>query len=255
MPYAEVPGAQLWYEDTGGDGTPLVLVHANIGNSQSWAETVPVFSQAAYRVIRFDLRSHGRSKAPGRESQGTIAGDLGALLHELAVGPCCLVGTAYGAFGCIEYALDHPDRLRALVISTSFGGLTDPQFTAERAKHIDPELPNWPEERRELGGTYRKGNPEGVKRFLAIDEQNPDHPAKRQSLGQPTTLTRLEAMKVPTLVIAADEDAYAPPPVMRMFADHIPGAQFQVIAGSGHSAYWEQPEAWNEAVLTFLAGK
>ena len=47
MPYADVPGAQLWYEDTGGDGTPLVLVHANIGNSQSWAGNVPANSKKA----------------------------------------------------------------------------------------------------------------------------------------------------------------------------------------------------------------
>jgi len=257
MPYASVPGAELWYEDTGGSAnqTPLVLVHANIGNSRSWEHTVPVFYEAGYRVIRYDLRSHGRSKAPGRESEGTIASDLDALMDVLAVGQFCLVGTAYGAFGCIEYALDHPDRLRALVVSTSFGGLTDPEFTAERRKHIAPDLASWPEERKELGPTYRAAHPEGVHTFLEIDEQKPHHPSKRQQLGQPNTLERLESMKAQTLVIAADEDAYAPPPVMRLFADHIPGSQFHVITGSGHSAYWEQPEQWNAAVLEFLKGK
>ena len=42
MPYAQVDGARLYYEDSGGDGAPLVLVHANVGNSQSWAGQVPM---------------------------------------------------------------------------------------------------------------------------------------------------------------------------------------------------------------------
>jgi pimeloyl-ACP methyl ester carboxylesterase len=255
MPYAEVDGASLWYEDTGGSGTPLVLVHANIGNSEGWYQQVPAFEAAGYRVVRYDLRSHGRSRAPGRETQGTIAGDLDALATLLGLGRFCLVGTAYGAFGAIEFGLDHPERLRALVISTSFGGLSDPEFTAIRSQHIRPDLAQLPEEERELGPTYRAANPEGVKRFLEINEKNPHYPSHRQQLGQPTTLTRLESMRVPAMVIAADEDLYAPPPVMRLFADHIPGARFEVIGGSGHSAYWEQPEAWNRLVLDFLRDK
>ncbi|HLF77875.1 MAG TPA: alpha/beta hydrolase, partial [Dehalococcoidia bacterium] len=74
----------------------------------------------------------------------------------------------------------------------------------------------------------------------------------RQRLRRPTTLTRLETMRVPAMVIAADEDAYAPPPVMKLLADHIPNCRFEVVKGAGHSAYWEQPEAWNALVLGFI---
>jgi 2-succinyl-6-hydroxy-2,4-cyclohexadiene-1-carboxylate synthase len=62
-------------------------------------------------------------------------------------------------------------------------------------------------------------------------------------------------MRVPTLIIAGDEDAYAPPPVMQAFAERIPDAEFRVIAGAGHSAYWEKPGAWNETVRDFLSAQ
>jgi pimeloyl-ACP methyl ester carboxylesterase len=54
------------------------------------------------------------------------------------------------------------------------------------------------------------------------------------------------------MVVAADEDAYAPPAVMKMLADRIPGCRFEVVEGAGHSAYWEQPEIWNGLVLNFV---
>jgi pimeloyl-ACP methyl ester carboxylesterase len=251
MPYTQADGAKLYYEDAGGDGAPLILVHANVGNSQSWAGQIPMLSAAGLRPIAFDLRTHGRSQPePGRESDGSIAGDIGTLADALGLGRFYLAGTAYGAFGVLDFGLLHPERLRALVVSTSFGGLTDPEFTRLRAQYVG-DMSDWPEERKELGQTYRDANPEGVKRFLAIHEQNP-HPSRRQALSQPNTLQRLGGMTVPSLIIATDEDAYAPPPVMRAFADAIPGAEFTVIEGAGHSAYWEKPEEWNQAVVSFL---
>jgi pimeloyl-ACP methyl ester carboxylesterase len=75
----------------------------------------------------------------------------------------------------------------------------------------------------------------------------------RQSLRAPLTLERIAKISVPALVIAGDEDVYAPPPVMQALANAIPNARFEVIAGAGHSAYWEQPTAWNRLILDFLA--
>src|SRR2546423_9695634 len=168
MPYAQVDGAKLYYEAAGGDAPAVLLVHANVGNSQSWAEQVPMFTAAGFRPISFDLRTHGRSQPePGCETEGSIAGDIASLADVLGLERFYVVGTAYGAFGVLELGLQHPERLRAMVVSTSFGGLTDPGFTAMRAQYVG-DMTGWPEERKELGQTYREANPEGVARFLAI---------------------------------------------------------------------------------------
>src|SRR3954452_19195989 len=120
MPYAQVDGAKIYYEDAGGDAPPVILVHANVGNSQSWAGQMPMLTAAGLRPIAFDLRTHGRSQPEaGRESEGSIAGDITVLADVLGLDRFYLVGTAYGAFGVLEFALQHPERLRAIVVSTS----------------------------------------------------------------------------------------------------------------------------------------
>src|SRR5512143_193214 len=121
MPYAQVDGAKLHSEDAAGDAPPVILVHANVGNSQSWAEQVPMLVAAGLRPIAFDLRTHGRSQPePGRETEGSIAGDIAALADVLGLEGFYVVGTAYGAFGVLEFGLLHPERIKAMVVSTSF---------------------------------------------------------------------------------------------------------------------------------------
>ena len=253
MALIDVGEVRLWVEDTGGDAPPLLLLHAAAGSSAAWAEQTPLFVAAGYRVIAFDMRGFGKTETDaGKAAAGSTAGDIEALAAKLDLPPFYLLGTAFGGFGAIEYALDNTAMLRALVISTSFGGLTDPEFAAFRAKHVRPDLASLPTEEKELGASYRASNPEGVRRFHAMEQGAYKPDGKRQSLRQPTTLARLESMKVPTLVIAGDEDAYAPPPVMKLFADRIAGAEFAVLEGVGHSAYWERPEAWNRLVVDFL---
>src|SRR5438874_12259326 len=117
MPYAPIDGGELWYDDAGGSGPPVVLVHGIVGNSEGWEQQLPAFAKAGFRCIRYDLRSSGRSRpAPGKEGAGTVAGDLDALVAHLGISSFFLVAQAYGAFGALEYALDHAEKLKALVV-------------------------------------------------------------------------------------------------------------------------------------------
>src|ERR1700680_2104486 len=77
--YAEVPGARILYIDTGGSGTPVVLLHAATGSSKSWENQVPAFTAARYRVLSFDRRGWGRTVIDLAGPQpGTAADDLRA---------------------------------------------------------------------------------------------------------------------------------------------------------------------------------
>ena len=253
MSYVAIDGADLWVEDSGGNGPIVVLLHGAAGSSECWVAQTPAFVEAGYRVIAYDLRGFGKTRAQlGLEAASSIAGDLEALVQAMALPRFFLVAQAYGGFGALEYGLDNPASLRGLVVSTSFGGLSDPEFTAMRASHSCPDLNSLPVEQRELGASYLASNPEGVRRFLEMEHNGYRGDGARQSLRQPTTLTRLEGMRVPSLIIAADEDLYAPPPVMQAFAERIPGSEFEVIEGAGHCAYWEKPDEWNALVLRFL---
>ena len=105
--YADLPGVRLWYSDSGGDGVPVVLLHANTGNADSWQYNIPGFVEAGYRVIAFDRRGWGRSTAnPVTGPQpGTIAEDLHALVEHLKLDRFHLVAVAGGGFAAYDYVL------------------------------------------------------------------------------------------------------------------------------------------------------
>ena len=75
----------------------------------------------------------------------------------------------------------------------------------------------------------------------------------RQGTANRITWEALRGMRVPCLLVGGDADLWSPPSVLRLFAQHLPDSESVVIAEAGHSAYWEQPEAFNAALLGFLS--
>ena len=93
---------RLWYTDSGGNGVPVILLHANTGNADSWQYNIAGFVEAGYRVVTFDRRGWGRSRAnPATGPQpGTIADDLNALMEYLKIDRFHLV-VAGGGFAAL----------------------------------------------------------------------------------------------------------------------------------------------------------
>src|ERR1700693_2967078 len=83
--YAELPGVKLWFTDTGGTSTPIMLLHANTGTSVTWEPQATAFAREGYRVISFDRRGWGKSLAdPATGPQpASVAADLDALVNPL----------------------------------------------------------------------------------------------------------------------------------------------------------------------------
>src|SRR3954468_20748420 len=111
MPLIDIPHAQLWYEDTGGTGVPVVFVHPAAATSATWEQQVPAFRAAGLRCITFDLRGWGRSRErDGAPHRGTIGDDLNALLGGLGIDRFVLVAAAYGGMGALDYVLRFQER-------------------------------------------------------------------------------------------------------------------------------------------------
>ncbi len=131
--------------------------------------------------------------------------------------------------------------------------LQDPEYTAIGDKYGRiPEFQSLPVWFREIGPTYRVANPEGVDRWIQIEQASKHKAAKQERIRNRFTLKLLETIHVPTLMLAADADLYAPAPKMRTMASRISGCQFALMPEAGHAAYWEQPETWNRLVLDFI---
>jgi pimeloyl-ACP methyl ester carboxylesterase len=127
--YATVPGARLFYQDTGGSGVPVVFLHAATGSSRVWKYQIPAFTKAGYRVIAFDRRGWGRTQIDsGAPQPSAAADDLLALLDHLGILRVHLIGTAAGGFVALDFALSFPQRLRSVVIANSIGGVQDQDY-------------------------------------------------------------------------------------------------------------------------------
>jgi pimeloyl-ACP methyl ester carboxylesterase len=165
-----------------------------------------------------------------------------------------LVGTAAGAFTTLDFAVSWPEHLRSLVAANSIYGIQDPEFLALTTRlRPQPQFNTLPPDFRELGPSYRAANPDGVQRWLAIEHSGqPQVPLSPQGTRNRLTFALLETITRPTLLITGGADLYAPPPVQRRLAEHIPHAETLIIPEAGHSAYWESPDIFNGAVLAFI---
>jgi len=183
-----------------------------------------------------------------------VSDDLHGLVNYLGLERFHVVATAAGGIGGLDYAVEHPERVRSLVVANSLGGVQDPEYLEVQQRLRPPEIQRLPIELRELGPSYRGINPEGTRHWIAIERSS--RPEGAQGTGQqprhPMTFARLETIRVPVLVLVGEADLLSPPALMRMLAAHIPQCQFVTVPEAGHAAFWEQPEIWNRLVLEFL---
>ena len=225
--------------DTGGSGTPVVLLHAATGHSGMWEHQLPAFTKAGYRVIAFDRRAEGHASEQLHEVAASLALER---FH--------LVGTAAGAIVAVDYALSRPQWLRSLVLANTIVGVTDQDYLElSRRLRPSPQFEAMPADFRELGPSYRAGNAEGMRHWHALAHEKP---RVAYTTRNKITWASLETIKLPTLLLTGDADLYMPPSVLRLFAKRFPRCESLVLPECGHSAYWEQPEAFNSAVLAFL---
>jgi pimeloyl-ACP methyl ester carboxylesterase len=107
-----VTGGALVFEESG-EGRPVILLHAAIGDSRGWNLVAPLLARD-YRVIRYDARGFGRSSRP--DTPFSLAGDLGELMDRLELPSAALVGNSMGATTALDFALAHPERVESLVL-------------------------------------------------------------------------------------------------------------------------------------------
>ncbi|MFT4210522.1 MAG: alpha/beta fold hydrolase [Microbacterium sp.] len=237
--------------DTRGGADAVVLLHAAVGHGDTWSAQHRSFRDAGYRVVSWSRRGHRGSTTGDAARPPSATHDLVRLLGRLGIERLHLVGTAYGAFHALDAALTLRDRLMSLTLSSSLCGITDESWTTTTARLLPPAWEMLPAEVRELSPAYRAAHPDGVRRWLAAVDGN------ERRVEQPTdhaaTFALLGTIRTPTLVVGGDADAYLPPPRLREIVAAVPRAHGIVIREAGHNPAWEQPAAWDAAVLTHLA--
>src|SRR5215470_3342100 len=127
---AEVNGVKIWYA-TFGRGTPVILLHGGLANSNYWGRMVPELA-ARHQVIVMDSRGHGRSTRSSEPiGYDLMASDVLAVMDFLKIDKAAIVGWSDGAIIGLDIAINHPSRLTRLF---AFAANSDPSGVADISK-------------------------------------------------------------------------------------------------------------------------
>ena len=267
--YLETNGGRIYYE-VAGAGTPLLLLHAGICDCRMWDEQWAAFA-AHHRVIRLDLRGFGHTTT--EDVSFSNRQDLLDLLDHLGLERASVVGVSRGGQIAIDFALDYPERIAALIpVCAGISGyqpdeaLIDPREIAlfEQMEAAE-EAEDWPlvasvDVRLWVDGPLQAEGraAASVRERVYAMSMNNYQPVRVSGQAQPLdppAAGRLGALGVPTLVIVGDLDTSATQQMAKALAAGIGGAQQTVISGAAHLPNMERPEEFNALVLDFLTAK
>ena len=268
---AELGDVSLHVVDAGEGGRPIMLVHGFTANSDEVAGVMAPLAERGWHAVAPDLRGHGRSDRPtdaGAYSLELMAADVVALADWLGWDRFALLGHSMGGGVAQLVALDHPQRLTALVLASTFHGPV-PGISMELV-----QLGCWVVREAGMEGladaqaARRAENPESVAAFERLQEAIPGYAEQSRArlietspdmwmamaprfVEQDDRLERLATLDVPTAVIVGELDGTMGDDCRRL-AETIPGSHLTVIPEAGHVPQLERPEAWWAAVSDFL---
>ena len=255
-----VPGAELYVRE---DGDPhhrcVVLLGSLAADGRLWDDQVPALAET-YRVLRYDYRGHGRSRAErADQSMNVLLDDLLAVLASRSVDEATLVGISLGGMIAMEAALRHPGRFPAIVVAAALADMPpelengwDARAEAVRQQGIriivDQTLDRW------FTPTFANERPErwqGIREMI-LATTPAGYSGCIAAIRRIRLLARLRQLGSRTLFVVGDRDSVSTPARMQQMAEAVPGARLEVIAGAAHLPNVERPAAFNAALASFI---
>ena len=257
MPHVQLPDCRMHYLERGSGAEALVFVGGFVSSHRWWLPVLERLPEGDYRACAIDLRGTGESDdiATGH-TMAQYAEDLHRFTESLGLERYTLVAHSLGGGIALQYALEHQDRLKALV-------LHDP--LAASGTRLDQGVTDW------INAQCR--NPEGIRAIiLGGFARLPDDARYVDQLvedgvrwGEPIYLgtmaemarfnvtPRLGEIAVPTLVAWGDRDTVIPFAAIVELFTGIPGCGLEVWHGVGHNALIEIPDRFVETLTAFIA--
>jgi 3-oxoadipate enol-lactonase len=250
-----------------GDGPPMVFIHGEIHGMEYWEHQMTEFSRD-FRCLAYDRRGHaGTPATPFGYSVANQARDLEALMDHLGMQQAIIVALAFGTTIAATFAIDHPERVRAVVIA-AWSELHDARSYLHRweqsgvraAQALDAGGREALVEllRAEGGDTmFKVIPPRGSPLREAAIQLLASHPADEYRRGMlemaasvPLLVPRFSALDIPVLGVCGTEDPFPDQPQqlarMRGFQEAAP------IPEAGRFLHWEQPVEFNRRIRQFI---
>ena len=265
-------GLRVHYRDEGPrDGVPLVLIHGNGGSLHHWEEIAPALAQT-HRVVTLTLAGHGLT-GPGPDDDYTydgLARSVDLVVQKLGLENFDLAGNSMGGWIAWRYALDHPDRIRALILIDA-SGAPIPEDEARAKVPLAYTLMKNPVGRF----VAERFTPRSIvastsKNYVAVKEAMTDevidrhwellrYPGNRRAAGLRALVDReahyakrLNEIDAPTLILWGEEDIQTPVSMTRSYAEQIPHAKVIIYEDIGHLPMIEAPNRVAADMLLFL---
>ncbi|HXJ65830.1 MAG TPA: alpha/beta hydrolase [Actinomycetota bacterium] len=251
-------GGRLWIESRG-DGPAALLLHSGLVDSRMFDSQMGSLANGGFRAVRFDFRGYGRSDRP--DSAFSDPDDVVAVLDALELDRAALVGSSKGGAVALGMAVEHPDRVTALVLAGSgIPGHPDwsPRMRAiwdevdeavkagdlERAHELD--MSPWVLTLGEPSDDLIRAIGHDNAHVLTIDEELETWPTEPLE-------PRLHEISAPTLVAVGDRDIPEMLAIADLLAERIPNAEGPlVIEGADHLLPTRRPAEFDRAMLEFL---
>jgi 3-oxoadipate enol-lactonase len=259
MERVSVNGVAVAYDDTGGDGPPVVLAHGFLMDRSMFESQVEAL-RPNYRVITWDSRGFGDTVDDGRPfTYWDLASDCLALLDHLGIDQAVVGGMSQGGFVSLRVALTAPERVRALVLLDTQAGTEDPAVVPLYQGMLDEWVATGPsDETAQVVAGLIIGDPRLDPAWIARWKARP-HAAMAEP-GQ-TLITRdditdrLGEIGAPALVVHGTADQSITMDRARALADGLSGCRGVVaVEGGTHSANLTHPGPVNDAIVAFLEG-
>lgn len=261
MAMFDTQGISMHYEVHGTRGKPPVLLVAGLGGAGgSWGDYPGRFAKDHFVVVPDQRGTGGTTRSEGGYTISQIATDMASLLRHLDVGPTHVVGTSTGGAIGQLMALQDPDVVRSLTLSSSFArsdAFLRREFELRRKLMAEADMhtvytcyalflfsPRYTREHPERVAAWvervAKGTPEREVSLKRID-----------MIMAHDALDRLGEIQRPTLVIGGDQDFCTPPQLSEELARGVPGVERVTLPG-GHMIHDEEPERYFETVRAFI---
>ena len=257
-----VAGSDIRY-DVRGSGPTVLFLHAFPLNLGMW-EGQAAALEGTHQVVRFDDRGFG-SSSPGEGllTMERIADDAAAVLDHLGVGQAVVCGCSMGGYAVFALLRRHADRLRGLVLQDTRPGADSEEGRRNRSLLAQKVLKEGASAAADaflpklLGETSHQTRPDLVTRvrdmILSASPRGIADALAGLAARADSTPT-LRDVRVPTLVVCGAEDVLTPPSESEAMHRAIANSVLEIIPAAGHLANLENPAAYNEALLRFLAG-
>jgi pimeloyl-ACP methyl ester carboxylesterase len=262
MPTLQINGASLYYEIHGHGPEVMLFSHGLLFSGKMFKNQVDYF-KARYKCVVYDHRGQGRSEVTENGyGMDSVYEDAVALIRELNLGPCHMVGLSMGGFVAMRIAARNPELLKSLILLETSAETEPNKFKYNLLKTITQVLG--------VSSVINKVMPIVFGKSFLHDQGRKDlvQQWKNELLTNKKTIARavkgvidregvmheLDNIYIPTLIIVGDEDVATPPEKSKNIKLKIPQARLAIIKKAGHSSVIEEPIQVIETIDVFLNG-